>query len=126
MAFAMKDAGCPSLDTSVLCAVSPIGTAPFNVGIQSRVVGVTREYEQKNERQHMAETRSKPKPKKKPRSRAPIVVTFVRERETRTTQRFEEEAPKDDRLIGYVYVKKKADDALGNPERLQMTLEAAP
>lgn len=65
-------------------------------------------------------------PKAKQGKKGPIVVTFARERETPGTQRFEEEAARDDRRVGYIYLKKSTDKSLGSPERLQATLEAAP
>lgn len=55
----------------------------------------------------------------------PITVYFTRERETKGTQRFEEEGPADARSVGYLYVKKAADVALGSPERIEVTITPA-
>lgn len=57
---------------------------------------------------------AKPKP--------PLVLTMERERETVGTQRFEEEAPKDERLVGYLYVKKAGDTKMGKPQRVEVTI----
>ena len=53
-----------------------------------------------------------------------IVVEFVHERSTKTTERFQEVVPEGDHpVIGTLYVKKAMLVRLGNPPRLRLTLE---
>jgi hypothetical protein len=49
-------------------------------------------------------------------------ITLVREKETKNKVRFEE--PGDQQQLGTVYVPKSTLAALGNPDRLTVTLEA--
>lgn len=55
-----------------------------------------------------------------------LVVTFDRERETKRTVRFAERVDDDQpEQIGTVYVQKHALAAIGNPEAITVTIEAA-
>lgn len=56
---------------------------------------------------------------------ASLKLRFVRERETKGTQRFEEEGPKEGHRVGYLYLKKDADSKLGCPENLEVTITGA-
>lgn len=59
----------------------------------------------------------------KKKVKPPIVVSFDRENETKGTQRFEEQGPKEARKVGYLYVKKDTDAALGKPECIEVTIK---
>jgi hypothetical protein len=55
----------------------------------------------------------------------PLTVTFDRERETKTTWRYQEQRAIADEppLIGTLYVRKNALGMLGNPELLTVTIK---
>lgn len=54
----------------------------------------------------------------------PTVLTFTKERETKGTWRYKEDAAAADAVVGTLYLKKAAVEALGSPEALQVTIEA--
>jgi hypothetical protein len=56
-----------------------------------------------------------PKPK-------PLVLSFIVERETKRTMRFQEVADNGEDAIGTLYVQKDALAELGNPEILKVTV----
>ena len=58
-----------------------------------------------------------------PAAKNTLVVKFSKERETKNTVRFAEDADPDDQVIRTLYVTKDALADIGNPESLTVTIK---